>query len=65
MSGVGDEDDIIADVTECPTCLTMTEHEILKRVSRGQRVPMYLLSQILMSLFQSGIYSKEMVLSGR
>ena len=28
MSGVGDDDDIIADVTECPTCLTMTEHEI-------------------------------------
>ena len=33
---VGDDDDIIADVTECPTCLTITEHEILKRVSRGQ-----------------------------
>ena len=36
MSGVGDDDNIIADVTECPTCLTMTEHEILKRVSRGK-----------------------------
>ena len=36
MSEVGDDGDAIADVTECPTCLTMTEHEILKRVSRGK-----------------------------
>tara|TARA_Y100000768_G_scaffold351257_1_gene302028 strand:+ start:851 stop:1459 length:609 start_codon:yes stop_codon:yes gene_type:complete len=36
MTGVGDDGDIIADVTECPRCLTMTEHEILKRVSRGK-----------------------------
>ena len=99
MSGVGDDDDIIADVTECPTCLTITEHEILKRVSRGKgedllvrcvecsevhllklrpsssisirllspkdlRVPQYLLSRILMSLFLLEIYSKGMVLSG-
>lgn len=36
MSGVDDDDDFIADITECPTCLTMTEHEILKKVSRGK-----------------------------
>ena len=36
MSGVDYDDDFIADVTECPTCLTMTEHEILKKVSRGK-----------------------------
>ena len=31
----GDDDGAIVDVTECPRCLTMTEHDILKRVSRG------------------------------
>ena len=30
----------------------------------SERVPRYLLSRILMSLFQSEIYSKGMVLSG-
>ena len=46
MSGVSDEDDIIADVTECPICLTMTEHEILKRVSRGKGEDLLVLSLI-------------------
>ena len=36
MGGVGDDDEIIADVTKCPRCLDMTEHEILKRVSKGK-----------------------------
>lgn len=31
----GDDGGAIVDVTECPRCLTMTEHDILKRVSRG------------------------------
>ena len=36
MGGVGDDDEIIADVAKCPICLAMTEHEILKRVSKGK-----------------------------
>ena len=36
MGGVGDDEEIIADVAKCPTCLAMTEHEILKRVPKGK-----------------------------
>ena len=36
MGGVGDDDEIIADVAKCPVCLAMTEHEILKRASKGK-----------------------------
>ena len=36
MGGVDDDDEIIADVAKCPICLAMTEHEILKRVSKGK-----------------------------
>lgn len=36
MAGESDGGDVVADVTECPRCLTMTEHEILKRASKGK-----------------------------
>ena len=31
-----DEDDRLVDVTECPKCLIMTEHSILKRTPKGR-----------------------------